>query len=441
VRTTSPAGAHPRAPRSGPTPLRPLPPDRRPPEGDGAITPERRIRVALYSHDSTGLGHVRRNLLLAARFAADGHDVLIVSGSPESSSMTRPPGTDLVTLPALAKGPAGDYRARHLSLGLSELRALRRDILTSTLVGFCPDLLVVDRHARGFLGELEPALDRSSSTRVVLGLRDVLDAPARVQREWREQETERALEAWYDEVWIYGDDRYGHPLDTAGVCTPVPALPLGYLRAARPRTRAVTTPATDAPFVLCTVGGGSDGAATARAVLDAGAPAGHRAVIVTGPQMPAEQRGDLEERASGRSEVVLTSFVHELPDLLRRARAAIVMGGYNTVCEVLTTSTPTLVVPRERPRSEQRLRAERLAAGGHLDTLSAELAVPAVLRAWLDAAVARPRRPRVGIDLGGLDRASDRAAALLARTAGPARPGTEGPRPADDDEGADHVAV
>jgi predicted glycosyltransferase len=440
VRTTSPAGAHPRASRSGPSPLRPLRSGPRPLDADGASAPERRTRVALYSHDSTGLGHVRRNLLLAGRFAADGHDVLLVSGSPESSSMTRPPGTDLVTLPALAKGPAGDYRARHLSLGLSELRALRRDILTSTLVGFCPDLLVVDRHARGFLGELEPALDRSSSTRVVLGLRDVLDAPARVQREWREQETERALDEWYDEVWIYGDDRYGHPLDAAGVRAPIPTLPLGYLRATRPSAGVVTTASTDAPFVLCTVGGGADGGDTARAVLDAGAPAGHHVVIVTGPQMPAEQRRDLEERANGRPEVVLTSFVHELPDLLRRARAAIVMGGYNTVCEVLTTSTPTLVVPRERPRSEQRLRAERLAAGGHLDTLSAELAVPDLLRAWLDAAVARPRRPRVGIDLGGLDRAADRATALLDRTAGAARPRPEGPRPSGD-EGADHVAV
>jgi predicted glycosyltransferase len=396
--------------------------------------------VALYSHDSTGLGHVRRNLLLAGRFAAEGHDVLIVSGSPESSSMTRPPGTDLVTLPALAKGPTGDYRARHLSLGLPELRALRRDILTSTLAGFAPDLLVVDRHARGFLGELEPALGRSSSTRVVLGLRDVLDAPARVRREWREHATTQALGAWYDEIWVYGDDRFGHPLDAAGVSVPVPSFPLGYLRADRPPTHGSVPPAIDAPFVLCTVGGGADGAATARAVLDAGAPRGHQLVLVTGPQMPAGARHDLEERASGRGEVVLASFVHELPDLLRSAAAAVVMGGYNTVCEVLTTSTPTLVVPRDRPRSEQRLRAETLAAGGHLDTLSADRAAPTVLRAWLDAAVDRPRQPRVGIDLGGLDRAAERATALLGRTPGASPPHPEGSRPSVD-EGADDVAI
>ena len=33
------------------------------------------------------------------------------------------------------------------------------------------------------------------------------------------------------------------------------------------------------------------------------------------------------------------------------------MGGYNTVCEILTQERPALIVPREAPRKEQLIRA------------------------------------------------------------------------------------
>jgi predicted glycosyltransferase len=414
-----------------PSPVDPVGPSRRP------------CRIALYSHDSVGLGHVRRNLLLSGRLAADGHDVLLVSGSPEAGSMPRPPQTDLVTLPALSKDENGTYRARHLSLGLPELQALRRDILTSTLTGFAPDVLVVDRHARGFLGELEPALDALADTRVVLGLRDVLDAPARVRQEWHQRATVAALERWYEEVWVYGDRALIPPLAAAGIVSPVPVRPVGYLRADRPEGARTDLPADGRPYVLCTVGGGADGGDLAAAALAAGPPPGHRLVLVTGPQMPVDAHERLAAQGDRRADVLLLRFVHDLPTLLAGAAAAVIMGGYNTVCEAVATSTPTLLVPRERPRLEQRIRADALAARGVVDVVPTGADTTGSIRAWLHRSVRSARRSRQGIDLGGLDRVAQRVRSLTdARSAATAggRPDIPAATYAPD-EGDQHVAV
>ena len=400
-------------------------------------------RIALYSHDSVGLGHVRRNLLLAGRLAAHGHDVLLVSGTPEAGSMLRPPQTDIVTLPALHKDAQGAYRARHLSLDLQELQALRRDILTSALIAFAPDLLIVDRHARGFLGELEPALEALPTTRVVLGLRDVLDTPARVRQEWQQRATVAALERWYDEVWVYGDAALIPPLAAAGIVSPVPVRPVGYLRALRPEGPRTEVATDGQPYVLCTVGGGTDGVGLAVDVLEAGPPPGHRLVLVTGPQMPDDDQQRLAARVEQRSDVLLYRFVHDLPSLLEAAAAAVIMGGYNTVCEALATSTPTLVLPREQPRLEQRIRADALAARGMLDVLPTGGDNRMLLRDWLCRSVTQPRRRRHGIDLDGLIRVAQRVRALTdletVAAGSPAASRTAPLRAVD--QGAQHVAV
>jgi predicted glycosyltransferase len=372
-------------------------------------------RVALYSHDSMGLGHVRRNLLIAGELSRHGHDVLLVSGSPEATAMVRPPATDLVTLPALRKNGVGRYEPRHLRMGLNELLSMRRELLSSALEAFAPDLFIVDRHARGFLGELEPALERLTSARTVLGLRDVLDAPERVGKEWLCTHTAEALEAWYDEVWLYGDAAVHQPLRAAGVASPVPVVSTGYLIADRPVAPTQQRPLPgDGPFVLCMVGGGSDGEHLATQVLDAPLHESLQLLIVTGPQMASSARDRLDSRARGRSEVTIVDYVHDPAPLLREARAAIVMGGYNTICEVLSSETPALVVPRDHPRLEQTMRAEALSSAGSFDVLATGRANGARIGAWLTEAIGAPRRSRLAVDVQGLQRIAERSSALLA---------------------------
>ena len=91
------------------------------------------------------------------------------------------------------------------------------------------------------------------------------------------------------------------------------------------------------------------------------------------------------------------------------------MGGYNTVCEILATSTPALIVPREKPRLEQAIRARALSRASAIDTVRQQAATPDLLSQWLSGAV-RFRTDRSHVELGGLAAAARAATRLLTRT-------------------------
>ena len=167
------------------------------------------LSVLLYSHDSQGLGHVRRNLALAHHIAAGvgagGLRGLVVSGLAPSPLFTLPGGFDWLALPGVEKRE-GVYVPRRLPGTLSETVALRSSILGAALDGFAPDLVIVDRHPLGIRRELEApllALRRSHpDARVVLGLRDVLDDPAVAAREWEGLGGADTLAPLVEEVWV-----------------------------------------------------------------------------------------------------------------------------------------------------------------------------------------------------------------------------------------------
>ena len=100
---------------------------------NGSSATNRRYRVAFYSHDTMGLGHLRRNLLAAhalARFHVQAIS-LLVAGVREATSFTLPVGGDCMTLPALRKGENGRYEARNLDLPVKDLIAVRARVILS----------------------------------------------------------------------------------------------------------------------------------------------------------------------------------------------------------------------------------------------------------------------------------------------------------------------
>lgn len=367
-------------------------------------------RVVLYGHDTMGLGHLRRNLALAAALRGCAHrpDVLVVSGTAEASRFPLPEGVDLLVLPGVAKAQDGTYRSRRLDAPLADLVALRREVLTAALTSFGPGLVVVDKVARGFGGELEQVLPRlrAAGTRLVLGLRDVLDGPVAAAAEWRRLHTTEALREYYDEVWIYGDRRVSNLALDCRVPPNVSHLLryTGFLAEGRPAA-PVDRPPTDEgePFMLCLLGGGQDGARLAEVFAAAPRPAGTAGVLVTGPYLPDATRGALQVASAADPGLRLVDFCVDPTAWARRAAAVVCMGGYNTVTEVLTTDTPALVVPRVEPRTEQLVRAQRLSGFGLVDDLHPADLTAELLAAWELAASRRPRRPRTGIDLNGME--------------------------------------
>ena len=343
------------------------------------------LSVLLYSHDSQGLGHVKRNLALAhhiaARIAGEAVRGLIVSGLAHNPLFTLPEGFDWLALPGIAK-KNGAYVPRRLSGSLSDTLALRSALLESALVAFSPDLVVVDRHPLGVGRELEAplrALKRSRpQARVVLGLRDILDEPTVAAREWADLGGASILDGLIDQVWIFGDPSIHDATSTGEVPAALAsrAIFTGYLADGRTDVDPHPGP-IKRPFVLTTVGGGSDGGRIVEAAAGARMPEGHDHLVVAGPHLDDASM----ERACSLAGPT-TTVVRTCPGLahrIREAAAVISMGGYNTVCEILAADTPALIVPREVPRLEQTIRARALAGAHLIDTLSQAAAAHAAM--------------------------------------------------------------
>ena len=381
-------------------------------------------RIALYSHDTLGLGHVRRNLLIAQALSGSfrGADVLVITGASETNAFTVSPGVDMLTLPGLYKLGNGAYRPRRLSFEIEELIALRSGTIQAALTMFQPDLFVVDNVPRGAVRELDPVLAylrRCTPTRCVLGLRDVLDHPETVRREWNRADNLRAIREWYDAIWVYGDpdvydlaEEYGLPPDVTGKLTFT-----GYLDG---KARLETTDASEAipettrdRLHLCVVGGGQDGVPLAELFARSVLPEGAAGMIVTGPHMAPESQHRLSALSARQPGMSTTPFVREPTVLFRQAERVVSMGGYNTICELLSLEKRPLVMPRVEPRQEQLIRAERLSRLGLVHLMHPAEASPQAISRWMRRAQEPAESARTCVDMDGLRRIPALLASLL----------------------------
>ena len=331
-----------------------------------SISSKRPRRVVLYSHDTFGLGHLRRSRALASALTQSDtvQSAIILTGSPVAGRFTFPERVDHVRLPGVTKLPDGSYISQTLGLDIEEITSLRAGLIESAIEQYDPDLLIVDKEPTGFRGELLPALERlkvEGKTKLVLGLRDVLDEPKVLATEWARKGAVEATEKFYDDIWVYG---------VKSVYNPVEGLDLsqetrdrmhwtGYLR--REITDATDTP--EDPYILITPGGGGDGKAMVDLVLAAyekDPDLSPRALLVYGPFLSGDVRDEFEARvAKLNGRVTALGFESRMEALFANAEGVVCMGGYNTFCEVLSFDKRAVIVPRTVPRLEQWLRASR----------------------------------------------------------------------------------
>ncbi|SMH44109.1 glycosyltransferase family protein [Azospirillum agricola] len=336
-------------------------------------------RILLYSHDTFGLGHLRRSRTIAQALVSAFPDAsaLILTGSPVAGRFDFPERVDHVRLPGVVKLQDGSYTAQNLGLPIEEMTAMRAEIIRAAAQSFRPTLAVVDKEPTGLHGEFVPALEMmrtSGRTRVVLGLRDVLDSPDALQPEWERKEALTAIRRYYDEVWIYGLREVYQPL--AGLDLPADVEArlryTGYLRRGTPPE----APADASPFVLVTPGGGGDGGALIDWTLSAyehDPSLAPRALIVYGPFLDGAMRKGFAKRIrrlKGRVEAM--DFHSRMEDLYAGAIGVVAMGGYNTFCEILSFDKPSVIAPRTRPRMEQHIRAAAAEALGLTRMLDCE---------------------------------------------------------------------
>ena len=380
-------------------------------------------RIMLYSHDTLGYGHLRRNLLIAMALSEldPQPEILVVCGMREAGAFEVPPRTDCLTLPAYAKQGDGSYRPRALGQDIARLARMRARTIRGAAEAFDPDLFIVDNVPRGAQFELDDtlqALARTGRCRLVLGLRDVIDDSATVRRQWLRQRNFETVRRFYDAVWIYGDPAIYDLLEDCGMGAALGgrARFVGHLDPARrgmglqADIDAAAILAQDRrPYVFCALGGGRDGAVLGEAFVRAPMPEGHRGLLVTGMQMAEDLRDGLAATAAARTDMTVLPFLREPFGVMGAAARLVGMGGYNTTREVLSLRVPALIVPRCAPRREQVMRTSRLAARGLVSMLLPEEVSPQAIGEWL--ARAAPPAPHA-IDMRGLDRIRHLAAAL-----------------------------
>jgi predicted glycosyltransferase len=338
-------------------------------------------RVLIYSHDSFGLGHLRRCQTIAHALVErfEHLSVLILSGSPIIGSFDFRSRVDFVRVPGVIKLRNGEYTPLNLHIDIDRTLSMRASIIHHTAEVFDPDLFIVDKEPLGLRGEVLDTLKvlKPRGTRLVLGLRDVMDEPRLLAPEWERKNAVPALRDYYDEIWVYGLPQVCDPLE--GISLPIGVRQrmfyTGYLaREARSGAASARLPEiTKRPYLLVTTGGGGDGEALIDWVLrayehDRMLP--YPALLVLGPFMHSERQGEFIARAAKLKRVDTITFYNHLETLVAGAAGVVAMGGYNTFCEVLSLDKRALIVPRTTPRLEQFIRASRASSLGLVSMLA-----------------------------------------------------------------------
>jgi len=386
-------------------------------------------RLLIYSHDSFGLGHLRRCRTIAHHLVDTFKNlsVLILSGSPIIGSFEFKSRVDFVRVPGVIKLRNGEYTPLQLHIDIEHTLAVRSSIIRHAAETFDPHLFLVDKEPLGLRGEARDTLVmlKERGTRLVLGLRDVMDDPASLLAEWQRKGVFPALHGLYDEIWVYGLPAIFDPLsELPGMRALADKVRFtGYLRRKAPRA---AVPIYDhdlppSPYILVTTGGGGDGEDLIDWVIGAyetDPEIPHPALLVFGPFMTLERRLEFQERVSRLERVYAITFDARFECLVENAVGVVAMGGYNTFCEILSFGKPALIVPRTAPRQEQFLRAARAEQLGLVRMLADDgIRAPAMMARELRALPGSPPPAieRIPDLLTGLERIAEFAGPWLAR--------------------------
>lgn len=237
-----------------------------------------------------------------------------------------------------------------------------------------------------------------------------------VRRDWLHKDVYRHLQELYSEIWIYGCQDIYDAVHEYDIPEQVHSKIYftGYLpRRGVPATVAAKTREnfcvrTGERMIVLTTGGGGDGFKMMDvylALFEAGPLEGVRSVLITGPFMPIEQRRELAERARPLG-IKVRPFYPRMEELFAAADLVVSMGGYNTVCEILSQGTVSLIIPRDQPRQEQLLRAQAFKARGLIDCIPWKFLDVKGLRTKITTMLDnldQYRLPMQGFSLDGID--------------------------------------
>ncbi len=356
----------------------------------------RPLKILMYSHDTYGLGHIRRTLAIAKSVRSIPANILILTGSPLVGRFAIPQNVDFVRIPGMIKITNEEYLPLSMKLDATQVLKIREAIILATARSFLPDYFVVDKAPLGLKKEVVQTLGWIKrclkSCKTVLGLRDIMDDAEETIREWRDKDVYGAMRELYDEIWVYGVREYYDPIKEYKISDDISQKVYftGYIPRYVPtrndiaKVRREIGINTQKPIVLVTTGGGGDGYPIINTFLKAfeseqDAGAHFIALLVTGPFLGTAKFAEIERRAS-RLGWITIRFHRLMEAVIGLSDVVISMGGYNTVCEIFSQRKPCIIVPRTVPRKEQLIRAQILARLGFCEFIRPDELSPMVLR-------------------------------------------------------------
>ncbi len=332
------------------------------------------MKILLYSHDTFGLGHLRRSRTIAHALANQFEDaeVAIITGSPFAGTFNFMDQIIYLQIPPVTKRSDGSYTSLEDGIDLDYTVGARSKAIKDFIEDWRPDMLVVDKEPLGFRRELMDVLKLAKQRGVVtvLGLRDVLDAPDILKVEWERKGIYDHIDGFYDEIWVYGPESFYDPLQDLGLPNSVTSKVVytGFLnREQGEETDLKILRHGFENYILVTAGGGGDGYELMMSTIkmvQLHPESGDNFLMVLGPFMGTKEGEEIRNAAFSVPNIVVIDFDPDLEKYIAHSQFVIGMCGYNTFCEVLTFDKHAVYVPRSVPRLEQRIRAYRSASMG-----------------------------------------------------------------------------
>lgn len=368
--------------------------------------------ILMYSHDTYGLGHIRRTMAIASYLLGPRINILILTGSPIAGRFSFPEQIDFVRIPGMIKKTKDEYLPLSIKINARHALDIRKNIITATAKTFQPQLFIVDKEPLGLRKEVLPTLKWLQrcrpNTRAILGLRDIMDDAATVKKDWNDKGVYEVLESLYAEIWVYGERQFYDPITEYDISESISRKIhfTGYIPRKIPGREAVRNirkeigVQQDDKLVVVTTGGGGDGYNVMRNYVEmlesisGGLP--FKSVLITGPFMPKKKRRKIFKRAR-KLGVRTYHFYRQMETIFAAADLVVSMGGYNTLCEILSQGTPSLVIPRETPRKEQMIRAQAFKRQNLVDFIPWAEFTPVILQEKILALLESPESYREAI--------------------------------------------
>ena len=352
------------------------------------------FNILMYSHDTWGLGHIRRTMAIANHILDPEVNVLILTGSPIVGRFDFPEGVDFVRIPGMIKKSNEFYMPHSIRVDVRHAMTIRQDIIAATARAFQPNLFIVDKAPLGLKSEVVPTLEwfkeKSPDSQVVLGLRDIMDDAEGTMAEWQEKNIYEVLSELYTEIWVYGERSLYDPCQEYEMSEDITRKTIftGYIPRFVPqpsqanRIRRGYGVRPDEKLILLTTGGGGDGFEILDSyltMLEQTPEVPFKTVLVAGPFLHNEKYAEIATRAKD-CRVRFCRFVKGMEKVMAAADLVVGMGGYNTICEILSLKKPSLIIPRSTPRQEQEIRARAMGKRGLLEYLPWKELSPGALR-------------------------------------------------------------